>query len=161
MWLVRLDCIVTSHWRSSKLKTQIKSHRPRLWALLFPGILAYTIWVLTPPGINVSIKVRVSSNGLGRKIGKIFLLHESFETLASSAIGDCLSDDLFIFFNSPLGGAINWKKLILYHATPCDAGYFYTTRKAASNGIFLFLQKFWEMVGKLSNRRFSDLMTHR
>ena len=56
---------------------------------------------------RASFGTRVSSNGFGRKIGQIFLLHKIFETFASSAIGDCLSDGLLIFFNSPLGGALN------------------------------------------------------
>ena len=53
---------------------------------------------------------RVSSNEFGRKIGKFFLSRKIFETLASSEIRGRLSDDIFIFHYSPLGGAMNWKK---------------------------------------------------
>ena len=54
--------------------------------------------------------------------------------LVQSEIGFLM---IFNFLNSPLGGAINRKKLIFYMAPSCAPKNFNTTRKAASNGIRL------------------------
>ena len=91
-------------------------------------------------GVPIS---RVSSNGFGRKIGKIFLLCKIFETLAPSVIGDGLSDNLLFFLF-----ATRWRHKL-------EKNWFSTLQRPATSDIFTPLESSRQIASDCVNKNFA------